>query len=265
MSYIWKEWLELSRGKAFWLFFLLVVAASLSVLMSAKSLPAEHGLTIFLQMMFDMNAYIVSLLCLFFASFSVMQEKEQRTMVMIVAKSGSPWQFLWKKSAAIQLITMMMFVVWYFVLIIPAKFWFVFHLSYFLYFLLATVVLVFIFNQIGIGLGFACKTKIQLIGANLFAAFFFIYLYDFVLLYILPSVTYDNVHVFSLVYFLQPLHALRFYLETSLGMFSLDYLSRTMKKFFSFPPGALVALNMFVWGLGALVASMVWSRKGEER
>ncbi|AMX83497.1 copper ABC transporter permease [Geobacillus subterraneus] len=265
MSYIWKEWLELSRGKAFWLFFLLVVAASLSVLMSAKSLPAEHGLTIFLQMLFDMNAYIVPLLCLFFASFSVMQEKEQRTMVMIVVKSGPPWMFLWKKSAAIQLITMTVFVIWYFVLIIPAKFLFVFHLSYFLSFLLATMVLVFIFNQIGIWLGFACKTKIQLIGANLFAAFFFIYLYDFALLSVLPSVTYDNVHVFSFVYFLQPLHALRFYLETSLGMFSLDYLSRTMKKFFSFSPGVLVALNIAVWGMGALAASMLWSRKGEER
>lgn len=265
MSYLWKEWLELSRSKAFWLLFLPVAAASLSVLASVKSLPAEHGLPVFLQMMFEMNVYIVPLLCLFFASFSVMQEKEQRTMVMIVAKSRSPLSFLWRKSAAIQLLTMAVLIVWYFILIVPVKFWFVFHVPPFLHFLLATMALVFMFNQLGILLGLLCKTKIQLISANLAVLFVFLYLYDFVLLYILPSVTYDNVRLFSFVYFLQPLHALRFYLETALGVFSLDYLSRTMKKFFSFPPELFVLLNIAVWGVGALAASIGWSRKGEER
>lgn len=264
MNFIWKEWLEISRGKAFWLFFILVVATSFSVFLNTKNLPVDEGFAVFLLTLFEMNIYVIPILCLFFASFAVMQEKEFKTLLMMMARSGSYGSFLWRKSVAVQTITIGMFLLSYFVLMIPVKFVFSFHATHFLSFLAAITVLIVIFNQIGLLLGSVCRTKIQLIGANLFVLFFFLYLYDFVLLYMLPNVTYDNVQSFALLYFLQPMHTLRFFLETSLGVFSLDYLSRTMEKFFSFPPLTLVALNIVVWVGIVFFASVLFYRKGEQ-
>lgn len=264
MDYIWKEWLEISRGKAFWFFLILIIATSLSVFLNTKGLPPDHGFEVFLLTLFEMDTYVIPLLCLFFASFSIIQEKELRTLIMILAKNDSYGQFLWKKSLAVQFISMAAFIIWYFILMIAVKFLFSFHLSHFFYFLLAIIIMILIFNQIGIFLGSVCGTKVQLIGANIFTLFFFIYLYDFVLLYFLPKVTYENVKLFSFIYFLHPLHTLRFYLETSLGTFSLDYLSRMMAKFFSFSPSILIVINILVWGMMIFFASVLCYRKGEQ-
>jgi ABC-type transport system involved in multi-copper enzyme maturation permease subunit len=263
MGYIWKEWLEFSRGKAFWFFLILVIVTSFSVFLNTKGLPPDQGFEVFLLTLFEMDTYVIPLLCLFFASFSIIQEKELKTLIIILAKNDSYGRFLWKKSAAIQLLMMATFIIWYFILMIPVKFVFQFHLAHFFYFFLTIIILVLIFNQIGIFLGSICSTKIQLIGANIFALFFFIYLYDFILLYFLPKVTYENVKLFSLLYFLHPLHTLRFYLETSLGTFSLDYLSRTMAKFFSFPPSVLLAINIAFWVIITFFVSIWFYRKGE--
>ncbi|GMB09681.1 ABC transporter permease subunit [Thermolongibacillus altinsuensis] len=264
MNYIWKEWLEISRGKAFWFFLTLIVVTSFSIFLNAKDLPFEQGFEIFLLLLFEMDIYLIPLLCIFFASFSMIQEKELKTLVMMLAKSDSFGRFLWKKSVAIQFITIATFVVWYLILAIPVKFLFQFHPNHFLYFLVTVIILVLIFNQIGLFLGSVCNTKIQLIGANIFVLFFFLYLYDFILLYFLPKVTYENVKLFSVFYFLHPLHTLRFYLETSMNVFSLDYLSRTMEKFFSFPPLALLAVNISVWVILIFFVSVWLYRKGEQ-
>src|SRR5690625_7171046 len=71
----------------------------------------------------------------------------------------------------------------------------------------------------------------QLISVNILTWFFVVFLIDLIFLYVLPMITFDNLRIFSWIYFLDPMHTLRLYLEVQLGMFSMSHMSRLMEKF----------------------------------
>ncbi len=247
MAYIWKEYLEQVRGKGLWLGLGILMLTSLFIIAEARTFPEELGFEAMLLSVFDMNVYIVPLFALFLASFSIFQEKESKTEVMLLTKKDSFFTFLLKKSIATQLVIIAAFFGAFIVLAIFMKVFLHFSVISFLTFLLVTFALLVIFNQIGTFLGVICKTKMQLVGANLLTWFIIVFLLDLVMLYLLPAVSFDNIAIFSWAYFLDPLHALRFFLETELGLFGLTHLSRLMENFLIMEPAVFFILNFLLW------------------
>lgn len=249
MAYIWKEGLEQARGKGLWLGLCLIMFASIFIIAEARSFPAELGFEAMLLSLFDTNMYLVPLFSMFLSSFSMFQEKEMKTAVILLTKKESTWSYLLKKTFAIQAVIITAFIGTYFVLALFMKGFLAFHLSSFLHFILVMIVFLLIFNQIGIFLGTFCKTKMQLVGANILTWFLLVFLIDLIFLYFLPAITFDNLRLFSWIYFLNPMHALRFYLETNLNLFGLTHLSRLMDQFIFMAPWKFLLINAVVWPL----------------
>jgi ABC-type transport system involved in multi-copper enzyme maturation permease subunit len=247
MTYLLKEWKEQTRGKGLWLSLCMVVVMSIFILLETRSVPMDYGFTILLLSLYEINVYLLPLIGLFISSFSIMQEKELKTMMIITTKKESYASFLWKKSIANQAIILGIILAWFFLLAAVAKLYFVVNLTHLFYFLITIAVLLIVFNQIGIFLGSICHSRMQLIGANIFVWFLFLFLIDLVFLFILPKVNYDNVHVFSIFFFLDPLHANQIFLESSLGIFSLEHMSRLMEKLVWLNPKTFLLLNVIFW------------------
>jgi ABC-2 type transport system permease protein len=247
LTYIWKEWKELSRGKGLWLALSMAMIISVFILWQSQSLPAEQGFEIYLLSLYEMNVFLIPLLSLFISSFAVIQEKEQKTLMILLTKKESYRSFFLKKTIGVQFITIMMFLCWYFALALPMKFLLFFDVKSFFVFLLTFLSLLFIFNQIGLLIGSLCQNRMQVVGANIFTWFFYIFLLDLVFLYYLPLVNEENIRVFSVFYFLDPLHTLHFYLETALGLYPLDHMSRLMEKMVWLPPVYLVWITLLIW------------------
>jgi len=263
MNYIWKEWKEESRSKGIWLALSMVILLSFFILLEARTLPSEHGFTVFLLSLFEMNVLILPLLSIFIASFSIIQEKELKTLMILTTKQESFQSFLFKKSLAVQAVILGVFVAWYLLFAVVMKFSFYFNMNYFMAFLLSVIFLVIIFNQIGLFLGSICNTRMQLIGANIFTWFVFVFLADLLFLYLLPNVSYDNVQVFSIFFFLDPIHTIPFYLETSLGVISVDHMSRLMEKMVWASPLLFLIIDTIVWVALSFVLSILLKGKGE--
>ncbi|WP_017756242.1 ABC transporter permease subunit [Calidifontibacillus oryziterrae] len=264
MNYIWKEWKEQSRGKGIWISLAMVVLLSLFILLEAKSIPSEQGFTVFLLSLHEMNVFILPLLSLFIASFAIIQEKELKTLMILTTKRETYRSFLLKKSIAIHAVTLAIFVSWYFIFALIMKLYFVFNIFHFLVFLSTVITFIVVFNQIGLFLGSICNTRMQLIGANIFTWFLFVFLTDLLFLYFLPAVSYDNITIFSLFFFLDPLHSIRFYLESSLGVFSLEHMSRLMEKMVWASPSIFLLLDLAIWLVISFELSSLLRGKGEQ-
>ncbi|WP_209124027.1 ABC transporter permease [Alkalihalobacillus sp. BA299] len=265
MMYLDKEWKELSRGKGLWSALGIVIILSIFLLLEARSFPTEHGFEAFLLSLYEMQIYFIPLLCLFLSSFAVMQEKELKTLIILVTKRESFRSFLLKKSVAIHGITTGVFISWHILFALPIKLFLSFNSIHFLYFLISIVVLILIFNQIGLLTGSICSTRIQLVGANIFIWFFLIFLVDLIFLYLLPYVTYANITIFSVFYFLDPLHSLRFFLETALGTFSLEFMSRFMEKMVWMSPVKFLMINLLIWLVLSFELAVLFHNKGEKQ
>lgn len=247
MTYIWKEWYEQSRGTGLWIGLAMVLFISVFLMGEAKHYPVDLGFEAYLLSLFDINIYLIPLFSMFLSSFSIFHEKELKTAMILLTKKESYFTFVLKKSIAIQSVTILTFISGYFVLAMMMKMLLPFHLASYLHFLLSTAVFLLIFNQIGIFIGSICKTKMQLIGSNIIAWFIFIFLIDLLFLQSLSFITFDNIRIFSWLYFLDPLHTIRFYLETSLGLFSLSHMSGIMEKFAFMSMWKFLAINAIVW------------------
>lgn len=264
MTYIEKEWKEQSKGKGIWLSLGMVVLVSFFILLQSRTLPTEEGFKVFLISLYEMNVYLLPLLSMFLASFAIMQEREQKTMTILLTKRESYFSFYLKKSIAVQAISLAVFIGWYFLFAIPMKIMLSFELAGFLEYLAAISVLLIIFNQIGLLLGSICSTRMQLVGANIFIWFFFVFFIDVAFLYFLPAVTNDHIIGFSILFFLHPLHTIHFYLETSLGLFSTEHMSRMMEKLVWMSPGKFLIADLLFWPVLVFVIG-IWLRVRSER
>lgn|SRR5690625_157987 len=261
MAYLWKEALEQARGKGIWLGIGVLMLTSIFLIGEARSFPEELGFEAHLLSLFDMNLYILPLLAMFLSSFSVFQERELKTSMILLTKKESYFSFLLKKSLSIQMVIVSLFVLAYFVLALFMKGFLAFNITGFLHFLLVIIIFLVIFNQLGILLGTICKTKMQLVGTNVLIWFFIVYLIDLMFLYFLPMITFDNLRFYSWIYFLDPIHTLRIYLESSLGLFGLSDMSRMMEGFIFMEPWIFLVINTILWPSAFFILS-IFIRKG---
>src|SRR5690625_513899 len=262
MPYIWKEWLEQVRSKGLWLGLAMLMLTSLFLIAEARSFPADLGFEALLLSLFDMNVYLIPLFAMFLSSFSTFQEKELKTDMSLLTKRESAVSFLWRKSMAIQFAMFATFIGAYFILAFFMIGFLSFHLTSFIHFLIVMVAFLLIFNQLGIFLGTMSQTKMQLIGVNILAWFFFVFFTDIIFLYLLPAITFENLRIFSWLYFLDPMHTLRFYLEVELGLFSMSHMSRMMESFVFMDAWIFLLINIVLWPLLFFGASVVLQKRG---
>lgn len=180
--------------------------------------------------------------------------------MMIVTKKESYRTFLFKKAIAVNSIILGLFIGWYFLLAVPMRLFLSFEVGEFLAFLLTVIVFILIFNQIGFFIGTLCSNRMQAVGLIVFIWFLFIFLFDLVLLYQLPGVTHENIFLFSIVFFLQPLNTLRLYLETSVGVFSLEYMSSLMDRLIWLSPASFLMLNLLLF-IVVFFELAIWSKR----
>lgn len=262
MPYIWKEWLEQVRSKGLWFGLAMLMFTSLFLIAEARSFPSDLGFEVMLLSLFDMNLYLIPLFAMFLASFSIFQEKELKTNMILLTKKESVVSFLFRKSIAIQFSLLAAFVGAYFILAFFMIGFLSFHLVSFLHFMIGLIVFLLIFNQVGIFLGSISKTKMQLISINILTWFFVVFLIDLIFLYILPAITFNNLRLFSWIYFLDPMHTLRFYLEVQLGMFSMSHMSRLMEKFVFMDAWIFLLINAIGWPLLFFGLSVLFKKRG---
>lgn len=262
MPYIWKEWLEQVRSKGLWLGLAMLMITSLFLIAEARSFPADLGFEALLLSLFDMNIYLLPLFAMFLSSFSVFQEKELKTAMILLTKRESTISFLFRKSIAIQFVIIATFVGVYFILAFFMIGFLSFHFISFVHFLLVIVAFLLIFNQLGIFLGSISQTKMQLIGVNILTWFFVVFLIDIVFIHLLPIITFDNLRFFSWLYFIDPMHTLRFYLEVELGMFSMSHMSRLMENFVFMDAFIFLIINVIVWPILFFVLSILFNKRG---
>ena len=153
MAYIWKEWLEQARGKGLWIGVGMLMLASIFSIAEARSFPEDLGFQALLLSLYDINVYFIPLFGMFLASFSIFQEKELKTAMMLITKKESNISFFLKKSFAVQFVLISTFLIAYLILSLFMKGFLNFNINSFLYFMLVIIIFLIIFIQLGLLLG----------------------------------------------------------------------------------------------------------------
>ncbi|MBT2663772.1 ABC transporter permease subunit [Bacillus sp. ISL-45] len=261
MHFIWKEWKENIRGKGLWLAIGTIILVSVLLLVRSTSLSYDQGLYILLINLFDTLIYFIPILYLFIGAFSIFQEKEQKTLVMLLTKHESYWTFLAKKSLGMHLVLLVPVIIWFFLFLIPLKIYFKADIGTYYVFVLSITVLMLVFTQIGALVGSISRSRMQIAGIAVIIWFYFFFLHDFALLSAIQGVTHENVQLFSIAYFLNPIQAVRMYLETGVGIYSFGHMSRLLKSFMWLQPGTFLGASLIFWITATFISSVLLHRK----
>ena len=261
MHYIWKEWKENIKGKGLWVFIGIIVLVSLFLLFKSSTLSFDQGLYVLLINLFDAIIYFIPIFCLFLGAFALFQEKEQKTLIMLLTRRDDFTSFLFKKSIAIQTVLIAPILIWFFLYLLPIKFFFQIDAISYVSFLLSLVTLVIVFTQLGILIGSISRSRMQIVGFSVAIWFYFFFLHDFILLSFLADVSYENVKLFSSVYFLNPLQAARMFLESSLGVYNFEHTSKLLQSFMWMKPILFLIGNLVIFLLISFVGAAIFHRK----
>jgi ABC-type transport system involved in multi-copper enzyme maturation permease subunit len=261
MHYIWKEWKENTRGKGLWLSLSIIVLLSVSILFRSTVLSFDKGFYVLLLNLFDTIIYFIPILCLFIGAFSIFQEKEQKTLIMLLTKKDNYASFLAKKSLGLYTVVLAPLLIWFFLYLLLLKFHFQLDIQGYFIFVLSIVVLALVFLQMGAAIGSFSRSRMQIIGYTIFVWFYFFFLHDFILLSFLPDVTHENVKLFSSAYFLNPLQAVRMFLETAMGVYSFGHMSRLLQAFMWTKPIFFLLGNLIIWFAVSFGTAIVFNGK----
>jgi ABC-type transport system involved in multi-copper enzyme maturation permease subunit len=261
MYYIGKEWKENIRGKGLWLALSIIVVLSVLMMFKSSVLSVDQGFYFLLIHLFDTLIYFIPVLCLFIGAFSIFQEKEQKTLIMLLTKRESFASFLWQKSLSIWIVLLVPVVAWFFFYLVPLKFLLILDFKSYLTFLIAIITIIIVFLQLGTLIGSISRSRMQIVGLTIFVWFYFFFLHDFVLLSFLEKVTYENVKLFSFFYFLNPFQAARVFLEGGLGVLSVGHMSKLLQTFLWTKPSIFLLGNLVFWVIVSYVLSLIFHRK----
>ncbi|WP_243291381.1 ABC transporter permease subunit [Bacillus sp. FJAT-47783] len=261
MHYVWKEWKENVKGTGLWLSFGIIILVSIIILLKSSALHDYQGFLVLLLNLFETNLYFIPILCMFLGAFSIFQEKEQKTLIMLLTNKDSYVSFLFKKSLAVQIVLIVPVLLWFIVYIVPLKMYFDLNGGQYIIFLASQLTLILIFTQLGIFIGSISRSRMQITGSVILLWFYLFFLHDFLLLSLLPSVSYENVKLFSLAYFINPFQATRVFLETGLGIYSFGHMSKLLKSFMWAKPAVFLIGNISFTVLFSFLLAVVFHRK----
>ncbi len=182
MHYISKEWKENVKGKGLWLSFGIIVLVSLFLLFRTSTLSIDEGFYVLLINLFDELVYFIPILCLFLGSFAIFQEKEQKTLIMLLTRRDTFSSFLFKKSVAVQSVIIVPIALWFFLYLLPVKYFFQTDVVSYIAFIVAIICLILVFTQLGILIGSISQSKMQIIGFSIAVWFYFFFIHDFIAL-----------------------------------------------------------------------------------
>ncbi|NLY80233.1 MAG: ABC transporter permease subunit [Lysinibacillus sp.] len=261
MHYVWKEWKENVKGKGLWISFGIIVLVSLFLLFKSSSLSFEQGIYILQINLFDMMIYLIPIFCLFLGAFSLFQEKEQKTLIMLLTRRDTFTGFLLKKTIAVQTLLIIPIVAWFLIYLLPIKF--LFEIDFISYgaLIVSFICLTLVFTQLGMMIGSVSRSIMQIVGFAVAIWFYFFFLHDFILLSFLSDVSYDNVKFFSIVYFLNPISAARIFLESALGTYNFDHMSKLLQTFMWLKPGIFLLINVCFYMIVSFAIGVVFHRK----
>jgi len=261
MHYIWKEWKENIKGKGLWLSFGIIVLVSIGLLYKSSNLSFDQGFYVLLINLFDAVIYFIPIICLFLGAFAIFQEKEQKTLIMLLTRRDDYKSFLLQKSIAVHSVLLGPVLLWFFAYLIIIKFFFQPDLKAYLAFLLSLLCLFLIYTQLGLLIGSISRSRMQIVGFTVAVWFYFFFLHDFILLSFLSDVTYENVKGFSAAYFINPLQAARMFLESSLGVYSFDHMSKLLQSFMWMKPGLFLMANAVLLLFTSYILAVIFHRK----
>ncbi|WML58346.1 ABC transporter permease subunit [Neobacillus sp. PS2-9] len=261
MHYIWKEWKENIRGKGLWLSLSIIVLISISILFRSSVLSFDKGFYVLLINLFDTIIYFIPILCLFIGAFSIFQEKEQKTLIMLLTKKDNFSTFFVKKCLGLYTVVLVPLLAWFFFYLLLLKFNFQLDMKAYFIFVVAITCLALVFLQMGAAIGSFSRSRMQIIGYTIFVWFYFFFLHDFILLSFLPDVTHENVKLFSSAYFLNPLQAVRMFLETGMGVYSFGHMSRLLQAFMWTKPVFFLLGNLAFWLMVSYSTAILFNRK----
>lgn len=263
MNYIIKEFLETYRSKGLWLMMFVLFITSVFILSASKSYPSDLGFATFLLNLFDMNMMILPIFAILISALSIFNEKESKSMAMILTKKESNFSFLLKKSISIQTVMNVSYIILGLIIFILAKLIIQVDFKSAFIFLISVLSLLLICNQIGILIGMFSKTKLELVAYAIIIWFLLVFLLDLLYLYVIPFVTYDNAKIFGVFYFLDPMHTIRIFLEHLLGLLSTNNLSALMSDVIKLNPSIYMILSIIFWPLILFGITVLISRRGE--
>lgn len=264
MVMISKEWKELYRSAIFLMIIILIFLSTSFVLYQFRGMDMEVSFRTGLVPVFQSSIYFLPLLATVYGAFSVLLEKNQRTLIMFTARGKKLSEFIPGKLIALFAVFLPTILVAYTIALLPAKMVFGELVLYdFMIFLLSIIILSAIFLAIGVLLGAGIDQKLKLMGAAIGIWLGLIYLFDLLLMYWLPSISLNDVLFFSIIYFLSPINAVRYFLFVKLNVYQLSDLSVVYEHFTFQSPWLILIANAVLWiGICIIASIYVLKRKG---
>ncbi|OUM88503.1 MAG: hypothetical protein BAA01_05210 [Bacillus thermozeamaize] len=263
MSLLLKDWKEVYRSHLYWIGSGMIAFVSLLILWQVTHLQGDIRFSAALMPLFRINLYFVPFMALIVSSMLVLQEKSQRTLFVLLSSHFSPLRFLLEKSISIHLILFSMILSSYFLVLLISRLFLQADFLPFLAFLLSILALSAVFAQIGICVGVAMNHKMAAFAVCLLIWAGFLYVYDLVLIYVIPGIGTDELFFFSLFYFFSPVHAIEYFLSVQLGFYPLDRNSAIFNQVLFRSPRLVLAANFLFWaGVSIIISHLVLKRKG---
>lgn len=248
MMTIGKEWKEFYRSSLVYLVAGLIIFSSAFVIFQFSGMDIAVSFRSGLVPVFQTSLYFLPLLALAYGALSMSNEKAERTLPILLARGISVEQFVIKKFIAIFAVFLPVVLGSYFLAMIPARLVFgSLALADLLSFLFAVSLLSIIFLSFGMLLGAWVNQKLRLIGGVIVIWLVLIYLFDLLLMYLLPMISMNQVLGFSLLYFLSPINAVQYFLLTGLNIYQLSDLSVFYEQVTFQSPWLVVLVNLIFW------------------
>lgn len=258
-----KEWKEFYRSSLLVITAALIVVSAWFVLFQYGTMEVPVAFRTGIVSVFQTSVYFLPLIATVYGAFSMVMEKNRRTLPIVLARGMTVQQFVLRKFISIFAIFLPTIIIAYIIAMIPAKAVFgSLTVKEFAVFLFSIMVLAAVFMAIGILLGSVISEKITLIGLIIGTWLTFVYLMDLVLMYWLPSVAMNDVLAFSIVYFLSPIHAVQYFLFAQLDVYRLSDLSALYEQFTFQSPWLVLIFNAILWiGLAIGISIYLLKRK----
>ncbi|MFD1040501.1 ABC transporter permease [Virgibacillus byunsanensis] len=261
---ILKEWKEFYRSSLLVMTFGLVVLFAWFILFQYRGMDVPVSFRTGLVPIFQTSLYFLPLLATVYGAFSMVLEKSQRTLPILLARGMTIQQFVLQKFLALFSAFLPTIATAYLVAMIPAKLVFgSISIKEFALFIFSIILLTAVFIAIGILLGAMINQKLTLIGAIIGIWLALIYLFDLFLMYWLPSVSMNDIAGFSIIYFLSPVHAVQYFLFVELNVYKLSDLSVIYEQF-TFQSTWLVLISNVLFWIGIAICGSIYvlKRKG---
>lgn len=262
MPFLIKDWREMYRSKILISSFFLILFISLIIVYQVLSYSSKLSFPQIFVPLFKANIYFVPLLSMILSSFSIQQERLQKTIPILLTRYVTPVQFLWWKSITAHIIMCFVLMISYFLVFVFSKFFVQVSFWPFFYFLLSLLFLAMIFNQIGSFLGCITENRLQLLSYILIIWFFFLFIYDLILIYVVPHIQSSDVFVFSIFYFLSPINTMRYFLYVGLDVYNLDSFSGLFDHITFHSPILVLSLNLILYLGGFFVLGLFVLKNG---